>query len=399
MQIQFANQTNSVYSEAITVGKKMNALVKQIALDEGAADVGVSSVRRLTEKVSMDPGYLLPGAKSIITFLVPLDGEIIRKYLGKESQDIMQRHETDVYRKLDHIGNSISEALNKKGYPSIAAEPNLDYRFKNSPEYKKIPYSIRQKIIDWFASESGTLSTALKKRLFKKMFLRSTEAVDWNLTPSFSHRYGAVAGGIATMGWSGNVLHPDFGAHFLINTVITQAEIQPDPLMDAEVCNRCHCCVKVCQAGMIHSKETDSVVIGGKSFEHNKKGHNLRCTFVCAGLTGQNLYKGWSTWSPGRFELPETDDRIEEFWTEFANTNGWRHNYYAKILSDLTYHTEHGPVRKKSERFKVTCGNCLFVCAGTLKERKQNYETIINSGEVIEGPDFSFQVVKQPLKN
>ncbi|MBW1894077.1 MAG: hypothetical protein JRF40_00895 [Deltaproteobacteria bacterium] len=99
---------------------------------------------------------------------------------------------------------------------------------------------------------------------------------------------------------------------------------------------------------MIHSKETDRIIIGGKAFEHNEKGHNLRCTFVCAGLT---------------------------------------------------YHTEHGPVRKKEERFKVTCGNCLFVCAGTMKERNQNYEILVNSGEVIEGPEFSFQVVRPHLKN
>ena len=100
----------------------MHTLVKQIAFNEGAADVGISSVQRLTEKPSMDAGYLLAGAKSIISFIVPLDSNIVRQYLEKQSQDIMQHHETEIYRKLDHIGKTLAEALNKKGYPPIKVD-------------------------------------------------------------------------------------------------------------------------------------------------------------------------------------------------------------------------------------------------------------------------------------
>jgi len=372
----------------------MKKMLQKTALDEGAALVGVASADRLTGKPSMDPNYLMPGAKSIISFSVPLDRSIIQRYLGKKDQDAMQHHETGVYRKLFHIGEKLVEILKEQGHEAIVAEPNLDYRFKNTPEYKKVPYPIRQKMVDWFASESGLLGTALKRILFKRMYKSSTAAVDWNLTPSFSHRYGAVAAGIATMGWSGNVLHPDFGAHFLINTVITNAEIEPDPMMKEEVCSNCKLCEQVCQAGMIHKNQSDQITIGGRSFTHNKKGHNLRCTLVCAGFTGKNKFNDWSTWSPGRFTLPESDDQIEAFWNQLALENGWKHNYHAKVLSDLIYHTEHGPVRKKNERFKVTCGNCIFVCAKTLEERKENYRLIVNNGEVVEGSNFSFKVIK-----
>ena len=46
------------------------------------------------------------------------------------------------------------------------------------------------------------------------------------------------------------------------------------------------------------------------------------------------------------------------------------------------------------DRFRTTCGLCKFVCAKTRKARKANYETIVASGEVVEGPGFSLEVVK-----
>ena len=43
---------------------------------------------------------------------------------------------------------------------------------------------------------------------------------------------------------------------------------------------------------------------------------------------------------------------------------------------------------------RTTCGFCQVVCSSTRKERKRNYEAILASGEVVEGPGFSFRVVK-----
>jgi hypothetical protein len=60
----------------------------------------------------------------------------------------------------------------------------------------------------------------------------------------------------------------------------------------------------------------------------------------------------------------------------------------------LNCHSELGFVRKKEERFASTCGNCQLVCWEKKKQRKENYDILINSGEVEEGPDFSFRVVR-----
>ncbi len=372
----------------------MKRELKRLALDEGAAAVGTASADRLGGLPSMDPNYLLTGARSIVSIMLPLDPEILRRYLSKEDRDSLESHEVEVYRDLYRIGQRVASLLHANGYRAVAAEPNLDYRYKEKPEYTRTPPRVRQAIMDWFASESGVWVTRFKEKLFKPLYLRDVGTTDWNLTPSFSHRYGAVAAGIGSIGWSGNVLHPDHGARVLYNTVITDAPLKSDPYMKETPCDGCRFCARVCQSGMIRMKEEDRVRIGRKTFTHNKKAHNLRCILVCGGLSGQSMHKGWSTWSPGRIRVPETDEHIEAFWDEFVLENGWRHNYYSKVLTDLVYHAEHGFIRREEDRFRTTCGFCQFVCSSTREDRKENYEAILASGEVEEGPGFSFRVVK-----
>lgn len=372
----------------------MKRRLKRLALEEGAAAVGVASAERLGRVASMDPNYLLPGARSIVSFMLPLDGDIVQRYLAKEDHDSLERHEVDTYRELYRIGERLASFLRSNGHRAVVAEPNLDYRYKDTPAYRRTPPQVRQAIMDWFASESHWAVTAVKGRLFKPVYLRDRNTTDWNLTPSFSHRYGAVAAGIGSFGWSGNVLHPDYGARVYYNTVLTDAVMKSDPFLKETTCDGCRYCVRVCQSGMIRMKEADHVRIGNRKFTHNKKAHNLRCILVCGGLSGQSLHKGWSTWSPGRITLPETDEGIEAFWDAFVLANAWKNNYTSKVLTDLVYHAEHGFIRRERDRFRTTCGFCQFVCSRTREERKVNYETILASGEVVEGPGFSFHVVK-----
>lgn len=360
----------------------MNQTLKALALDAGAAAVGFAGVDRLTDKPSMDAGYSLPGARSIISVMMPLDGQIIRDYLGKKNRENLQRHETDTYRRLYAIGEQQTAFLRSRGHRAVVAEPNLDYRYKDQPGHKRVPHAIRQTIADWFATDSPAPVQWIKNRIVRPLYESSFRHVDWNLTPSFSHRYGAIAAGIGAVGWSGNVLHPDFGARVLYNTVITDAQLPPDPMIAESPCDGCRICTRVCQSNFIHPKQAATVTIGGRTFEHNRKAHNLRCIFVCAGLSGQNKHKGWSTWSRGRITLPEADDDLETFWKSFVFEKLGSDNYYSRVLANLTYHSELGFIRKTEERFDTTCGNCQLVCWKTRSERKENYEILVNGGSV-----------------
>ncbi len=368
--------------------------IKRIALASGAAGVGISSTDRLKGGVaSMDPSYLLPGAESIVSVMLPLDGDIIRAYLGKKNHRALQDHETDVYVRLFNICNEIKSFLASRGFASVAVQPNLDYRFKDGKKYRRVPFVWRQKMTDWLSSQSGPAVSVLKKLLVKLSYEKTADYTDWNLVPSFSHRYGAVAAGLAGFGWSGNVMTSEYGARVLFDTVITRASLSSDPMMEDTPCDGCRLCIKVCQVGMVHAKKEDHVTLGGKEFTHGKKGHNLRCILCCAGFTGQDRYKGWSTWSPGRITLPETDEDIVGFWNRFVKDNLWKHNYYSRCISDLVFHSDYGFVNKPYDRFRTTCGNCQFICWETRELRMENYRILTEGGEVVEGPDFSFQPV------
>ena len=342
----------------------------------------------------MDATYLLPSARSIISIMLPFDGRIIRDYLGKIDHGGFQHHETNIYRQLYTIGRDIADVLQQEGFQAVVAEPNLDYRFKDTPEYKRVPFKVKQAMLDWFASDAPFYIRPMKKRVAPYLIYHGMKSTNWNLVPSFSHRYGAVAAGTGHLGWSGNVLHPDYGARVLYNTVITDCELTSDPMIRENPCDGCRICARACQSRFIHLKDRDEINIGGRSFVHNKKAHNLRCIFVCAGFSGQNEDKRWSTWSPGRVDLPASDRDLSRFWKTFAREKFYYKNYYAKVFSDLNTHTEFGFIRKKEDRFLSTCGNCQLVCWKTLSERRENFEILTNSGEVVEGPDFSFKVRK-----
>jgi len=47
-------------------------------------------------------------------------------------------------------------------------------------------------------------------------------------------------------------------------------------------------------------------------------------------------------------------------------------------------------MRRPEKLHRVTCGNCQIVCWKTRKERLENYDILVESGEIEEGPNFSF---------
>jgi epoxyqueuosine reductase QueG len=81
------------------------------------------------------------------------------------------------------------------------------------------------------------------------------------MVPDFSHRYAAVAAGLGDLGWSGNLVTPRFGAAVYLTSVLTSAELEPDPLLEANPCDKCKLCTTVCPVEMLSPRVTDSVTI------------------------------------------------------------------------------------------------------------------------------------------
>lgn len=64
------------------------------------------------------------------------------------------------------------------------------------------------------------------------------------------NKVAAAASGLGVYGRSGLIIHPELGSRICIGTVLTDAEMEPDPpLEDFEPCMDCDLCVSSCPAG------------------------------------------------------------------------------------------------------------------------------------------------------
>ena len=321
---------------------KLSHLVLDFVRCLGACAAGIATVDTLAGgPPSADLTYVLPGAKSAISFALPLDQDLILPFLGKEDRF---SHERDNYRVnglASGLSLQLSKWLDQKGYPSLAQASNDVYR-----------YDTPGKALD--------------------------------LYPELSLRYLAVRSGVGHFGLSGNVITKDHGAAVILGCVVTTAELNPtDPLPENEnYCDKCRLCMASCASGLTEPKEKTVVNLGGVEFEYSKRRTYLRCEYVCGGFTGLHSSGKWSTWSPGRFPIPEDD---AEFGPALVSTlNAYRNRpqmeggYFHSLMRGKIYQS---------------CGNCQLVCHPEKDERKRRYKMLTGSGVVIQHPDGTLRAM------
>jgi epoxyqueuosine reductase QueG len=86
-----------------------------------------------------------------------------------------------------------------------------------------------------------------------------------NVTPDFD--YAAVACGLGELGLNREILTPLLGHRQRFQMIITDAELESDPLLDATVCARCGACIDACPQGAIDKEKTITRTICGKTFD------------------------------------------------------------------------------------------------------------------------------------
>ncbi len=83
-----------------------------------------------------------------------------------------------------------------------------------------------------------------------------------------SLRVIGCAAGLGELGLSKIFLTPQFGPRQRVFAVMTEAELEPTPLLDEPVCDRCGACVRECEAGAIGTEPTEVIRIEDKEFRH-----------------------------------------------------------------------------------------------------------------------------------
>jgi len=323
--------------------EKITRRAMELARSYGACAVGVANLETLEAgPPSTDLTYVLPKARSAISFAVPLNQDYIDAWFSKKNHEHHFKDNIQANVIASGISLELANYLGQKGYRSIPLTSNTAYREE---------------------SKNGR----------------------YDEIPPISHRYLAVRSGVGFFGLSGNVLTKSDGAAVILGSVVTEAELIPtDPLPAREnYCDLCRLCKAVCASGFIDGEEHVSVTMGGFDFSYSKKNHHSRCDYVCGGFTGLHKSGKWSTWSPARFSIPDKD---EEFYPALLNTVG---PYLKRPKTESAVFNVIAP----GDKVELTCGNCQLICHPDKEIRKCRYKMLVESGVIVQNADGTLEAV------
>jgi epoxyqueuosine reductase QueG len=311
---------------------------------QGATIVGICTKETLAGgPPSTDLEYVLPEARSAVSFAVPMDQEKIERYLAKEDHAGHQQDNFHTNIFTTGLAVSLAEYWRQRGIPSFGCCSNGVYR-SDTPKGMA------------------------------------------DFMPDISHRYLAVSSGMGWFGLSGNVITKEHGAAVVLGSVVTTAELIPtEPLPeDEKYCDECQLCMGSCTSGLMDRKERTAVTLGGREYSYSKRKSFHRCDLVCGGFTGLAKNGKWSTWSPGRFEIPNDDEAFLPALIEALRASEPRPAIGGGF---------HHPMMPSTRKINMTCGNCQLLCHPDRDERKRRYKLLTKGGVVVQHDDGSLEAV------
>lgn len=215
--------------------------IKDAAYRLGADLVGFGGIDRCAHApLMMSPQGLYPGARTVIVMAihhpdacVELGGERHPQDIGPYSVQYLMNS------RLDEMAYRLATFIERQGYGAMPIASSNIWRYN---EYKDL------------------------------------HAV---FAPDVSHIYMAVVAGLADLGYSGLAITPEFGARNRFITVITDASIEPDPLIPpGTVCDRCMLCRKHCPSRALTEEIQGDKVVAIGANEYRFPNKNLwRCAW------------------------------------------------------------------------------------------------------------------------
>ena len=221
--------------------EKLTAAVRTKAFALGIDLVGVGNIERWAQcPPLMSPAGILPSARSVVVCALH-HGDGTVEIGGKEHPQVLGPYVHQYYMNehLDRVSYELGRFLEDAGYATVPITASNIWRYRR---YKDLP------------------------------------AV---FSPDMSHIYAAVAAGLAELGYSGLALTPQFGPRNRFVSVITEAELAPDPLLPGQtLCDRCGLCVKRCPARALDKELGPEVSIEIDGRKYTRAGKNLwRCSW------------------------------------------------------------------------------------------------------------------------
>lgn len=208
-----------------------SAQIKDYALNElGVDKIGIANIERFQDAPDFsDPKNIMPRCKSVIVFLLRVPRGC---YRGIEEGTHWPSYTvfgyTGIARQLIQKGYYLSKFIEKSGYEAaiVTSATTVPER---GPRGNAIPGKARREV-------------------------------------SVHHRIAAYHAGLGEIGFSKVFLTEEFGPRQRIGIVLTELPLEPDPIPEPHLCDRCGACVRSCPGAMSRT-ETVKTVIGGREME------------------------------------------------------------------------------------------------------------------------------------
>ena len=220
----------------------MNAQdIKRLAYQFGADICGIASMDRFEgAPKQMDPRYIMPEAKSMIV----MGFRVMRGSLrGIEEGTFFSNYSAMGYGALTYnfmplTVMNMCRVIEDEGYEAIPMGHQSDWRAIDNVGYLRENYS--RPVAPGKAAPDVMINL----------------------------RIAGFLCGIGEIGYSKMLLTPEFGPRLRVGIIITELELEPDPIIEpGTLCNRCMACVRECPGGCIPADRTVKANVGGYDLE------------------------------------------------------------------------------------------------------------------------------------
>ena len=215
--------------------------VKRAALEMGADAVGIGNIERWAgAPLQMDPKQIMPECKSIIGMVFRVERGSLR---GIEEGTYFSNYSAMGYGGITYLYMpmtviNLSKFIEDQGYEAIPMGHQSDWRAVNNTGEVRPGYSR--------PTRPGQACPDIMLHL----------------------RIAAYLCGLGEIGFSKMFLSPQFGPRCRVGVVLTDVELEPDPIYDGpQLCNRCMACVKACPGQCFPTDKTVKVNLAGHEVE------------------------------------------------------------------------------------------------------------------------------------